>query len=108
MGEALSAYVRHLHLHDRGAAPTLLDYGDVVALGYAIYEQGVEGPEQISDVAMAMATNVLRALCGPDWAPEEVLLPRRQPADLDRTGASSRRPCALIGNRHPGLSDPLA
>jgi AraC-like DNA-binding protein len=82
VGEALSAYVRHLHLHDRGAAPTLLDYGDVAALGYAIYEQGVVGPEQISDAAMAMATNVLRALCGPDWVPDEVLLPRRPPADL--------------------------
>ena len=47
VGEALSAFVRHLHLHDRGAAPTLCDDGDVVALGYAIYEPGVEGPEQI-------------------------------------------------------------
>ena len=53
----------------------------MVALGYAIYEQGVESPEQISDAAMAVATNVLRALCGPDWVPEEVLLPRRLPAD---------------------------
>ncbi|GEO16319.1 AraC family transcriptional regulator [Microvirga aerophila] len=82
VGEALSALVRHLPLHDRGATPTLLAYGDVVALGYAIYEQGVRSPEQITDTVMAVATNVLRTLCGPNWVPDEVLLPRHQPADL--------------------------
>ncbi|WP_162419768.1 AraC family transcriptional regulator [Microvirga brassicacearum] len=82
VGEALSALVRHLHLHDRGAAPTLSVYGDVVSLGYAIYEQGVESPEQISDEVIAVATSIMRTLCGPDWAPDEVLLPRHPPADL--------------------------
>jgi AraC-like DNA-binding protein len=82
VGDALSSLVRHLHLHDRGAAPTLLTHGDVVTLGYAIYEPGVESPEQISDGAMAVATNIVRALCGPDWVPDEVLLPHRRPADL--------------------------
>ena len=82
VGDALSALVRHLHLHDSGGAPTLSAYGDVVTLGYAIYEPGVESPEQIADCAMAVATNVLRTLCGPDWVPDEVLLPRHPPADL--------------------------
>jgi AraC-like DNA-binding protein len=81
VGEALSAFGRHLHLHDRGAAPTLSIDGDVVVLGYAIYEPGVESPEQISDCAMAVATNVLRTLCGANWVPDEVLLPRHPPAD---------------------------
>lgn len=81
VGEALSAFVKHLHLHDRGAAPTLFVCGDVVALGYAIYEQGVGSPEQISDATMAVATNIIRTLCGSDWVPDEVLLPRHPPAD---------------------------
>jgi AraC-like DNA-binding protein len=81
VGEALSALVRHLHLHDRGAAPTLSIDEDVVVLGHAIYEPGVESPEQISDCAMAMATNIMRLLCGPDWLPDEVLLPRQPLAD---------------------------
>jgi AraC-like DNA-binding protein len=81
VGEALSALVRHLHLHDRGAAPTLSIDEDVVVLGYAIYEPGVESPEQISDCAMAMAANIMRMLCGIDWGPDEVLLPRQPLAD---------------------------
>jgi AraC-like DNA-binding protein len=81
VGEALSALVRHLHLHDSGGAPTLSAYGDVATLGYAIYEPGVENPEQFADEAMAVAANVLRTLCGSDWAPDEVLLPRHPPAD---------------------------
>ena len=56
----------------------LLAYG---LLGYAIYEPGVENPEQFADEAMAVAANVLRTLCGSDWAPDEVLLPRHPPAD---------------------------
>lgn len=50
-------------------------------MGYAIYEQGIGSPEQISDAAMAVATNIMRTLCGPDWVPDEVLLPRHPPAD---------------------------
>ena len=82
VGDALSALVRYLHLHDSGGAPTLFAYGDVVTLGYAIYEPGVESPEQIADCAIAVATNVLRTLCGRDWVPDEVLLPRHPTADL--------------------------
>jgi AraC-like DNA-binding protein len=81
IGEALSALVKHLHLHDRGAAPTLSIDGDVVVLGYAIYEPGVESPEQISDEAMAVATNIMRTLCDLDWVPDEVLLPRHPSVD---------------------------
>ncbi|ANY82025.1 hypothetical protein BB934_24005 [Microvirga ossetica] len=82
VGDALSALVRHLHLHDRGGAPTLAIDGDVVTLGYAVYEPGVESPEQIADCAMAVAANIMRTLCGPDWVPDEVLLPRHPSVDL--------------------------
>jgi AraC-like DNA-binding protein len=82
LGEALSALVRHLHLHDQGAAPTLTISGDVVMLGYAIYQPDIESTDQISDGAIAVALNIMRALCGADWVPDEVLLPRRAPDDL--------------------------
>ncbi len=81
VGEALSALIRHSHLHDRGAATTLFVDGDVAVLGYAIYEPDVESPGQISDGVMAVATNVMRRLCGPDWAPDEVLLSQHQAVD---------------------------
>lgn len=81
VGEALSALVAHLHLHDRGAAPTLTVAGNEAMLGYVIYQPGVESPEQLSDGALAIGMNIMRALCGPDWVPDEVLLPRDPPAD---------------------------
>jgi len=81
VGEALSALVEHMHLHNRGAALTLTVSGEVAMLGFAIYQPEVEGSEQILDGAMAVGMNIMRALCGSDWVPDEVLLPRRAPAD---------------------------
>jgi AraC-like DNA-binding protein len=82
VGDALHSFVRHLHLQDRGAAPLLSVAGDVAVLSYAIYEPGVESADQISDAAIATIQNLMRTLCGPEWFPAEVLLPRRPPTDL--------------------------
>jgi AraC-like DNA-binding protein len=81
VGDALHSFVRHLHLQDRGAAPLLSVAGDVAVLSYAIYEPRVESADQISDAAIATILNLMRALCGPEWTPTEVLLPRRSPTD---------------------------
>jgi AraC-like DNA-binding protein len=81
VGAALQSLIRHLHLHDRGAVPTLSVHDDVVLLGYAIYEPDVEGADQIYDGAIAIAFNVMRALCDPDWLPTEVLFAHRKPRD---------------------------
>jgi AraC-like DNA-binding protein len=51
-----------------------------VALGYAISEPGTEAGEQVQDVAIATGLNLLRDVCGPDFAPIEVRLARRPPA----------------------------
>src|SRR5215218_8696809 len=83
VGDALRSLVLHLHLHDRGAAPVLTVNGDVAILSYAVCDSGVECADQISDGAIATAVNVMRALCGPAWAPAEVLLPRGPPPDLE-------------------------
>ena len=82
VGDAVRSFVRHLHLQDRGAAPLLTVDGGVAVLSYGIYEPGVESADQISDAAIATILNLMRALCGPEWTPTEVLLPRRTPADL--------------------------
>jgi len=68
VGDAIRALVRHLHLHDRGAAPLLLatDPGCVV-LGYSIYRRDTPAAAQIYDGAIAIANRVLRELCGPGW-----------------------------------------
>ena len=82
VGDAVRSFVRHLHLQDRGATSLLTVEGGVAVLSYGIYEPGVESADQISDAAIATILNLMRALCGPEWTPTEVLLPRRPPADL--------------------------
>jgi AraC-like DNA-binding protein len=81
VGAALRNLILHLHLHDRGAVPTLTVRSGVAVLGYAIYQPGVVRAEQIYDGAMAIAFNIMSALCGPKWRPAEVLLSRSNPID---------------------------
>jgi len=81
VGAALRDLVRHLHLQDRGAVPTLSLHGGSAMLGYLIYQPGVEATDQIYDGAMALGFNILRGLCGPAWRPTEVFLSHRRPSD---------------------------
>jgi AraC-like DNA-binding protein len=82
VGTALSGLIRHLHLHDRGAVPTLAVEGDSVRLGYAIYQPRIAAADQIGDVAMATAVNILRHLCGPDWRAIEIQFAHIRPKDV--------------------------
>lgn len=81
VGSALRNLILHLHLHDRGAVPTLTVRGDATVFGYAIYQTGVVRADQAYDAAMAVAYNIMAALCGPTWRPTEVLLSRAKPTD---------------------------
>jgi AraC-like DNA-binding protein len=82
VGTALRSMVQHLHLHDRGAAPTLALAGNTASLGYAIYEKDVRAADQIYSGSMAIACNIMRGLCGADWHPTEVLFPFRKPPNV--------------------------
>jgi AraC-like DNA-binding protein len=82
IGKALQNLVLHLHLHDRGAVPVLTIEGDQVLLGYTVYQPGIEGTRHIYDLAMAIALNIMKGLCGRDWRPAEVLFSHSQPTDL--------------------------
>jgi len=81
VGSALRNLVLHLHLHDRGAAPFLSVEGNVAVLSYSIYHPQTEGSSQIYDGAIAIAFNMMRALCGPAWRPDEVLFSHEPPED---------------------------
>lgn len=81
VGTALRSLVQHLHLQDRGAVPTLSVGPASAMLGYVIYEKEVPASDQIYAGAMAVACNILRALCEREWRPAEVLFPFRKPGD---------------------------
>ncbi|MGH1575129.1 AraC family transcriptional regulator [Methylobacterium sp. P31] len=81
VGDALRALEAHLCVRDRGGVIGLGVYAETVVLSYAPYEPEAVGAALHSERALAQSTNVLRALCGADWAPLEVLLPRSAPPD---------------------------
>jgi AraC-like DNA-binding protein len=81
VGSALRNLVEHLHLHDRGASPSLQIDSGLATLGYVIHQEDVEAVDHIADGAIAIACNVVHGLCGSEWVPAAVLLKRREPAD---------------------------
>lgn len=119
VGSALRDLVLYLHLHDRGAVPELAVEQNLAVLSYAIYQQGVEGTDQICDVAIAIGFNLLRALCGPTWFPTEALFSHRRPRDagpyrhffqvplrFDREQTALVFPAAWLHHPAPG-ADPV-
>jgi len=80
---ALNELVTHLDLHDRGATPFLQVSEDTAVLGYEIYAHDVEATDQLGDHAVAVAWNMMHALCGPGWVPTEVRFRHECPADIE-------------------------
>ncbi|GEP06927.1 AraC family transcriptional regulator [Methylobacterium oxalidis] len=81
VGDALRALEAHACVRDRGAVVGLCVHDDIVVLSYAPHEPEAAGAALHLERALATVTNILRGLCGPDWAPLEVLLPRSAPRD---------------------------
>lgn len=92
VGAALRSLVRHLDLHDQGATLTLLTNKQSTFLDYAIHLPGVKAADQIYDLSMTMACNIMRSLCGPKWNPTEVLLARQPPKNSTRYQKLFRAP----------------
>jgi AraC-like DNA-binding protein len=80
---ALNDLVANLDLHDRGATPFLKIEEENVLLGYEIYAHDIDGTDQIYDQALATGFNLMKSLCGPQWAPTEVRFRHGQPASIE-------------------------
>lgn len=83
VGDALRALVSNLSIQNRGAVPALTIIDDVAVFTYSVYQPDGESADQISDGALAVTVSALRTLCGPDWSPAEVFLPRAAPAEQE-------------------------
>lgn len=99
LGSALQSLVLHLHVHDRGAIPTLSVGEHEARFGYAIYRPEAEGTAQAYDLALATGYNALRALCGPRWQPAEVLLAHTRPRDIGPYRRAFRAPLRFDAER---------
>ena len=80
-GAALRGLVRYFHLHARGVSLSLTVHDDAATWGYTIHLPHTVATDQVGDGAAAAMLNIMRSLCGPEWAPAEVLLAHRRPAD---------------------------
>ena len=81
VGGGLAGLMTTIKLCEAGV-PVLLVNGSVTQLGYAIHQAGAAATEQVYDIAIAIACNIMRSLCGEKWNPTEVLLSHRPPQDL--------------------------
>jgi AraC-like DNA-binding protein len=91
VGDALRALEAHA-CKTRGAGIGLGVYDDIAVLSYSPHEPEAAGATLHLERALATVTNILRGLCGPDWAPLEVLLPRSAPPDMTPYGAFFHAP----------------
>jgi len=80
---ALDGLAACFGLHDSGAEIDLAVEPEGATLNYTIHASGIVEVEQVYDFALGAMINVTRELCGADWRPTLVLLPRRLPAVLE-------------------------
>ena len=118
LGDALRTLTVYQRLNSEGGTAFLVELGDSMVVGYAIYESNVEGVPQIYDVVMALAYRLITELLGTPWRPREVTFARSQPADpepyrelfraplrFDRPHTALHLPGGLLDQPIPG-ADP--
>ena len=81
VGEGLRILVEGLKTSDTGGAVVFGRSGDEARLGYHVVAPDILEADQIVDGAVAIAFNILRALCGSGWRPLRVGLSRKAPRD---------------------------
>ncbi len=74
---ALQTLIRYLPLFDRGAVISLRAHGAEAAFSYGTFSGGMEGADQLCDVALTVALNTLKSLCGPGFRPKLVTFPHK-------------------------------
>ncbi|MCA3554279.1 AraC family transcriptional regulator [Aestuariivirga sp.] len=88
---AINDLIGFLSVHDRFAKGRLAIDGETAALEYAFDYPSILGAELATDITIAAVTKMLRALCGDEWLPTRVRLPRARPANakpfVDTLGA---------------------
>jgi AraC-like DNA-binding protein len=82
VGDALQELAAYFGLHDTGGLVSAGIHDGTVSLTYGLYVPGLRNVDQIYDFSTLVMGNVMRQLCGADWKPDAVLLPRRRPADV--------------------------
>jgi AraC-like DNA-binding protein len=109
---ALRDLARYLDLHDQGGSLTLKVENELTLLGYAVHQPDAQAVDQIYDLSIAVACNLMRNLCGQRWNPTDVYLARREPRHpepyreffraplhFDANQSALAFPCSWLGHR---------
>lgn len=105
VGAGLACLQSYLHLHDGGAAPYFHREGSLGVLGYEVLEPDQVGAEQIVFGAIAIAANLLREICGADFALREVNFAYRAPSDTSAFSAHFAAPLRFDTDRNAVIFD---
>ena len=89
---ALRGLIMNLHLNGEAVVPALTVSLDSACLSITPYVDHPRGNDQLGDLSLAIATNILRFLCGPRWSPSLVTFAHREPADLRPYAAFFKAP----------------
>jgi AraC-like DNA-binding protein len=79
---ALDDLCANFAVHDTGGVVDVRVEHETATFTYAIPASGVAASEQIYDLAAGVMCNVLLELCGVEWRPTLVMLPRKPPRNL--------------------------
>jgi AraC-like DNA-binding protein len=82
VGTALEILAAHLNVHDRGSVVALRREGRIARLTYSVIEPDVERADQVHALSIAVARNILRALCSPVWKPQYVTFAFARPKEV--------------------------
>jgi AraC-like DNA-binding protein len=78
---ALDTVARHFHLHNSGAAISLLEQDSCASLSFTILQSDIRERQQVSAGVLAVKFKLMRKLCGPDWQASGVHFAHRRPQD---------------------------
>ncbi len=81
VGRDLAALEAFLYVHDQGATPAVGRDGTTAIVGYEVLTPDVPGADQITYGALAIAANIMRRLCGPEFRLQGVPIGFAAPAD---------------------------
>jgi len=81
VGEGLATFVAYCNLHDTPATARLEVHGEKVRFACAITDHSLVDTRHFDDLSAAIACNVVRELCGPDWKPSALRFANPEASD---------------------------
>jgi len=79
---ALDGLCTYFSVHDTGGVIDVLVEHETATFTYTIHATGVTAPEQVYDLATGVMRNIMLELCGAEWRPTLVMLPRKLPRNI--------------------------